>query len=105
MRSITRLVRLSAGAGLLSICAVAALAMGARAYQGDSAGSGFPLRVPTGSYMRTCSYCQFDSRTQYSCKCRRIDDRVQATRIDLTTCKKVDGFEVLSNQDGNLRCR
>jgi hypothetical protein len=103
MRSMTRLVR--AGAGLASICVVAALAMGAQAYRGDSGGGVFPLRVPTGSYMRTCSYCQFDSRTRYSCKCRKIDDTDQPTQIDLTRCAKVDGFEVLSNQDGYLRCR
>jgi hypothetical protein len=103
MRSMARLVR--TGVGLPSLFVVAALAMGAQAYRGDSAGGVFPLRVPTGSYMRTCSYCRFDSRTQYSCKCRKIDATDQPTQIDLTRCTQVDGFEVLSNQDGNLRCK
>ncbi|HVT61360.1 MAG TPA: hypothetical protein VHR45_23555 [Thermoanaerobaculia bacterium] len=65
----------------------------------------FPLLVPTGSYMLSCSRCQFLSRSQYQCQCKKIDGAYRSAQIDLGSCAASEGFNVLANLDGYLVCK
>lgn len=65
----------------------------------------FPLLVPSGSYLLTCTRCQFESRTTYSCKCRQRAGVNTTAQIDLSTCGMITDFYFLDNNDGVLTCR
>jgi hypothetical protein len=89
---------------LATISMAAAAATGYETSPTASPSPGFPLRVPTGSYMLTCARCTFESMTRYSCECRQIDGSPRLAQIDLAACTALGGFYFLDNQNGYLTC-
>ncbi len=64
----------------------------------------FPILVPTGSYMSTCSKCSWQSNLSiYSCTCE--GSAAQPARIDLATCPGYPtNYVTLTNKQGSLVC-
>lgn len=92
---------------LMFLAAISLAATSATGYETSPIASpahGFPLRVPTGSYMLTCARCTFESMTSYACECRQIDGATRLARIDLASCTSMGGFYFLDNQNGYLTC-
>ena len=66
----------------------------------------FPVLVPSGSYMRTCSSCSWrESFTYYTCTC--VGNTPQPTTVDLANCPNFGSqtsFVTLTNVNGVLVC-
>jgi len=82
---------------LLLLTAVLSAAVG-------SADVEITMKVPSGSYMKTCNKCSLTGGT-YTCQCKNERGSYGSTSIDLGTCKKdKNGFYQLTNLNGVLTC-
>lgn len=62
-------------------------------------------KVPSGSYMATCTDCTLGTGTSFSCTCNNRNHSPVATTINLSNCANGDGgFYSLTNNDGKLTC-
>jgi hypothetical protein len=97
---------------VLVLCAAAAVTLlstlpGAAAPSAKSKKtSSAAVKVPTGTYMKTCRLCTLDQGiNRYACECDPPSGKANNTYIDLATCTPhSDGFYYLENLNGTLTC-
>ena len=65
----------------------------------------FPLLVPVGSYLLTCTSCSWDqSLRYYTCSCQDQGNNSRVSTLDLSRCSGFPGVVSLANDDGGLIC-